>query len=98
MYAGVVLYTLKPGKKVEASRIWKESFLPAASKQGGFKGGLWLTAPEADKAIGIELWDMDIEASAFETSGLFQELMDKFRPVLAAAPTREEYSAVQITG
>jgi hypothetical protein len=98
MYAGVVVYDLKPGKKAEAGRIWKEGFVPVASKQAGFKGALWLTAPEADKAIGIELWEMDLAASAFETSGLFQQLLDKFKSVLAKTPEREEYSALHVLG
>jgi hypothetical protein len=44
MYAGIAVYDLKPGKKTEASRIWNEAFVPAASKQAGFKGALWLTS------------------------------------------------------
>ena len=96
MYAGIAVYDLKPGKKAEASRIWKEVFVPAASKQTGFKGAIWLMAPDKDKAIGIELWEMDLAASAFEASGLFQKLLDQFRSVLADTPTREEYSAVQL--
>ena|SRR5205823_3182504 len=98
MYAGVVIYDLKPGKKAEANRIWRETFVPAVSKQGGFKGSLWLTSPVADKAIGIELWDLDIEASALETTGLFQQLMEKFKPVLTKTPERDEYSASQALG
>jgi hypothetical protein len=95
MYAGVVVYDLKPGKKAEAGRIWKEGFVPALSKQAGFKGSLWLTSPESDKAIGVEFWEIDLAASAFEASGLFQQLLDKFKPVLAKTPEREEYSALQ---
>ena len=96
MYAGVVVYDLKPGKKADASRIWKEIFVPAVKRQSSFKGALWLTAPDADKAIGIELWDIDLAASAFETSGLFQQLLEKFKPVLAKTPERQEYSALQV--
>jgi hypothetical protein len=96
MYAGIAVYDLKPGKKTEASRIWNEAFVPVASKQAGFKGALWLTAPDNDKAIGIELWEMDLAASAFETNGLFQRLLEKFQPVLARTPIREEYSALQL--
>jgi len=95
MQAGIAVFELKAGKKVEASRIWKESFVPAVRKQSGFKSAFWLTAPEMDKAISIELWEIDLAASAFESSGLFQQLLEKFRSVLAQPPTREEYAAVQ---
>ncbi len=91
MYAGMTVYALRPGKKVEATRIWNESFLPVVSKQKGFKGALWLVAPEVDKAIGIELWDMDVAASAFENNGTFQVLAAKFQPVLTGAVEREQF-------
>ncbi len=97
MYAGMTVYALRPGKKVEATRIWNESFLPVVSKQKGFKGALWLIAPEVDKAIGIELWDMDVAASAFENNGTFQELAAKFQPVLTGAVEREQYQTT-LTG
>lgn len=93
MYAGVVTYELKPGKKYEATRIWKDAFLPVAQKQGGFKGALWLVAPDMDKAIGIELWEMDLAASSFDSSGVFQRLAAKFQAVLTGPPVREEYQA-----
>ncbi len=97
MYAGMTVYALRPGKKVEATRIWNESFLPVVSKQKGFKGALWLIAPEVDKAIGIELWDMDVAASAFENNGTFQVLAAKFQPVLTGAVEREQYQTT-LTG
>lgn len=97
MFAGLTVYALRPGKKVEATRIWNESFLPVASKQKGFKGALWLVAPEMDKAIGIELWDMDVAASAFENNGNFQELAAKFHPVLAGPVERQQFQTA-LTG
>jgi hypothetical protein len=91
MYVGVAIYNLKPGKKVEATRIWEESFFPVAKQQKNFKAALWLVAPDTDKAIGLELWDLDVAASSFETSGLFQQLADKFRNVVVCPPEREQY-------
>lgn len=91
MFAGLTVYALRPGKKVEATRIWNENFIPVASKQKGFKGALWLVAPEMDKAIGIELWDIDVAASAFENNGTFQGLAAKFQPVLAGPLEREQF-------
>ena len=33
------------------------SILPAARQQEGYEGGLWLTDPEANKAIIVTLWE-----------------------------------------
>ena len=100
MHVGVAVYNLRPGKKVEATRIWEESFCPVARQQRDFKAALWLMAPDMDKAIGIELWDIDTAASSFESSGLFDHLVSEFRDVLLTPPEREQYqttSSVLVT-
>jgi hypothetical protein len=91
MYVGMAIYSLRPGKKIEATRIWQESFFPVATQQRNCKAALWLVAPDMDKAIGIELWDLDVAASSFETSGLFQRLAGKFQNVLVRPPEREQF-------
>lgn len=91
MHVGVAIYNLRPGKKVEATRIWEESFFPVARQQRDFKAAFWLIAPDMDKAIGIELWDIDAAASIFESSGLFDQLAGKFEHVLVGPPQREQY-------
>jgi hypothetical protein len=95
--AGVVIYQFQPGKMDEAVSLWREYVLPAAKQQHGFKGGLLLTEPNTGKGIGIGLWESETDASTFETSGLFQQLIDKFGSVLAKPPVRELYEvSVQV--
>lgn len=93
MYVGMAIYSLRPGKKIEATRIWQESFFPVATQQRNCKAALWMVAPDMDKAVSIELWDLDVAASSFETSGLFQQLAGKFQNVLARPPEREQFQA-----
>jgi len=91
MYAAVVSYKFKPDKMEEAVSIWRDSLLPIAKQKQGFKGGLLLTEPNTDKGIGIGLWETEADASAFENSGLFKQLVAKFGDVLVELPVREQY-------
>jgi hypothetical protein len=95
MFIGMAVYSLRPGKKIEATRIWQESFLPVATQQRSCKAVLWLVAPDTDKAIGLEVWDHDVAASSFETSGLFEQLAGKFQSVVVRPPEREQFQSAE---
>ncbi len=88
MYARAVNIQFQPGKINEASRIVNDSIVPAMKGQKGFKGQLLLTQTETGKAISINLWETEIDLTAFETSPLYEELMGKLAGVLAGPPVR----------
>ena len=92
MHATVVSYKFKHDKMEEAISIWRDSRLPIATRQG-FKSGLLLTDPNTGKGLGIGLWETEADASAFENSGLFKQIVAKFGDVLAEPPVREQYKA-----
>jgi len=91
MYAAVVSYKFRHDTMEEAVSIWRDSLLPIAKQQHGFKSGLLLTDPNTGKGIGIGLWEAEADASAFENSGLFKQLVAKFGDVLVEPPVREQY-------
>jgi len=43
MYARVLKVQYKPGTIEEAARLYRDSYVPAAHQQQGFKGTLFLT-------------------------------------------------------
>jgi hypothetical protein len=90
IWGSVVIYQLTPGKKVRATAVWQERVLPFLRKQRDFKGTYWLVAREGDRAFSIDLWDNDIAASAFESTGLYKKLMANFDLLLAHPPVRTE--------
>ena len=94
MYARASTLPLQPGKTEEAFRIFSDSVIPAAKKQQGFKGALWLKEANTDKATEITLWETEANLKASETNGYYQEQIAKFAPVLAGTTTREVYEAV----
>lgn len=97
MNARVVTAQFQPGKIDEAVRIFRDSAMPAAKQQQGFKGALLLTDPNTGKGISITLWETEADLKATETSGFFQEQITKFAQVFAGPPTREGYEvSVQV--
>ena len=91
MYARAVNIQFQPGKIDEASRIVKDSIVPAMKGQKGFKGQLLLTQPNTGKAISINLWETEADLTAFEASPLYKELMGKIAGIIAGPPTTERY-------
>ena len=75
----------------EAVSIWRDSLLPIAKQQQGFKSGLLLTDPNTGKGIGIGFWETAADANAFVNSGLFRQLVAKFGDIAVEPPVREQY-------
>jgi heme-degrading monooxygenase HmoA len=97
MHARVVTCQARPGKLDEGIGIYRDSVVPVARQQKGFKGILLLTDPGAGKAISITLWETEADMKAGESSGYFQEQIAKFGALLAAPPVRETYEvSVQV--
>ena len=75
----------------EAVSIWRDYLIATAKQQQGLKSGLLLTEPHTGKGIGIGLWEAEADASAFENSGLFKQLVAKFGDILVEPSVREQY-------
>ncbi|MFZ5509574.1 MAG: antibiotic biosynthesis monooxygenase family protein [Pseudomonadota bacterium] len=91
MHARVVAVQALPGKTEEAIRIYRDSIMPAAKEQKGFKGAYLLTDPGTGKGISVTLWESEADLKASETSGYYQQQIAKLAPVLAGPPTREVF-------
>jgi heme-degrading monooxygenase HmoA len=97
MYARLVTVQIQQGKVDEATNIYRDSVMPAAQQQKGFKGGFLLSDPNTGKGVSIALWETEDDMKASETSGYLQEQIVKFATVLAAPPTTEHFEvAIQM--
>jgi len=90
IWAGVVIYQLNAGAKAQATAAWQERVLPFLRKQRDFKGAYWLVGREGKRAFSIDLWDNDIAAGLFESSGMYKKLMSNFDLLLEHPPVRTE--------
>jgi heme-degrading monooxygenase HmoA len=91
MYARVSIGQMLPAKADEAIGIYRDSVVPAAKQQKGFKGLFVLTDRKTGKGLTIALWESEAEMMAGETSGYYQQQVAKFKDILSTPPVREAY-------
>ena len=92
MFARVIMTQYQPGTMDEALQIYRESVLPEARQQRGFKGTLGLIDRTTHKAISITLWESEADAQAGGMgSPYLQAQLAKIGSFFAAAPIIEYY-------
>ena len=91
MHARVVTCQVQSGKMDEVVTITRDSIIPAAKQQKGFKSYLGLTDRNTNKGIGVTLWETEADMTAGEDSGYYREQIAKIAPILAGPPTTEHY-------
>ncbi len=91
MYARVVYTQVQPGQTDEAIRIYRESVMPSARLQKGYRGGILLTDRGTGKGISISFWESEAAMTGGEASGYLREQINKFTSVIAGPPVRETF-------
>jgi heme-degrading monooxygenase HmoA len=91
MYARVTIGQILLAKMDEAIGIYRNSVVPAAKQQMGFKGLYVLTNRKTGKGLTIALWETEADMTAGENSGYYQQQVAKFKDILGAPPVREAY-------
>jgi len=91
MYARVTFATAQPGKIDEIAKVMRDSILPAAKKEKGFKGMLHMGNRDTGKGMVIVMWDTEANMTAGETSGFYRAQVAKVASLVAGAPTMEHY-------
>lgn len=89
MHARVISVQLKPGSAEEATRIYRESVLPAARRQPGFQRATLLVDPVTERAISITQWATEADLAASEASGYLREQVAKLTPYFATPVVSE---------
>src|SRR5215204_3692395 len=92
MEARVVDLRILPTEAREVVRIYKDSVLPTARRQQGFKGALHL--PDAKKGEGllIRSWETEEDREEGEANGFYQQQIRKFSELLTETPVRKHYN------
>jgi len=91
MYARVSIGQFLPAKADEAIGIYRDSVVPAAKQQKGFKGIYVLTDRKTGKGLTMALWETEADMTAGETSGYYQQQVAKFKDLFSTPPVREAY-------
>lgn len=91
MFARVTI-TKAPGAKIdEITKIMKESIIPAAKTQKGFRGLYSFGNRQTGKEITFSLWDTEEDAVTSELSGYYQEQVHKLDSYFSEEPVMEGY-------
>ena len=91
MHARVILGKVQLDKQDEAINIYKESIVPAAKEQKGFKSMNLLTDPDTNIFISITFWETENDMIASESSGYLQEQLGKIVALFVGPPTIQNY-------
>jgi heme-degrading monooxygenase HmoA len=91
MHARVILGKVQLNKQDEAINIYKESIVPVAKEQKGFKSMNLLTDLDTNKFISITFWETENDMIASESSGYLQEQLGKIVTLFAGPPTIQSY-------
>jgi heme-degrading monooxygenase HmoA len=91
MHARVVDLRVRPGDTKEMVRIYRDSVMPAARRQPGFRGALLLTDPDTGIGISVTMWETEADREAGEASGYYKEQISKFADFLTETPVRKHY-------
>ena len=91
MFARLTIVQSKPDKRDEVTKIYRESVVPSAKSQKGYRGIYLLSDPKTGKGISISLWDSEEDAIANEKSGYYQEQVGKFKEYFTAPSVQEGY-------
>ena len=92
MYARVTFSQVLPGKFDETLDVLRNSVVPAARQQKGFKGYLLFTDRAACKGINITLWETEADRKASDqASEYYREAIAKIAAFFTAAPVVENY-------
>lgn len=59
MYARVTTTQVSPDKIEEAVLLWRDSVMPAAKQQKGFRSGRLMVDRKIGKAVSVGLWEID---------------------------------------
>lgn len=89
--ARVTSLMFQPDKIDEGTRIIRETILPTARQQKGFRGLLTLLDRGVGKGITCSFWESDGDLAASEASGYYQTQLAKVLPLSVGQPTREAY-------
>jgi hypothetical protein len=92
MYARVTTTPISPYRLEEAISLARDTTLPAASQQPGFKGYLMLVDRSGGMAMTITFWqDEDDRQISGPNSVYYKDSISKMVPLLTGAPGVEDF-------
>ncbi|MCK4557078.1 MAG: hypothetical protein KAU47_06130 [Candidatus Aminicenantes bacterium] len=94
MFARLTIFRISPDRVDEGTKLYKESVLPAAREQKGYRGANVMVDRKTGNAVTITLWESEKDAVENEKNRYYLEQVAKFRTFYKKPPIREGYEIV----
>jgi len=92
MYVRMTLIKIKSGRMEALRSIYNEQVIPTMQKQKGVRFIHLLECLEnRDEGISITAWDTKADLDAYEKSGVYEELIEKFKDFYSTPPVLKSY-------
>jgi len=91
MYASVISAHIQSEDFSEGIQMWQEFLNTHLMHQEGYKGCYLLTDSKTGKVLVVNLWENEAYATAYETSGKYQQDVARFANVVRGMPFRQVY-------
>jgi heme-degrading monooxygenase HmoA len=91
MHARVTTVQLRPDTLDASIDLYQQEILPVIKAQPGYQGVYLFTDRASGNGVSITLWTSEADAQAYETSGIYRQLVAKLASNFAAPPTLATY-------
>ena len=91
MYARLTRIQVRVERVEHSVKIFKESIVPAAKQQKGYRGILLFMNPKTGEGTTLALFDSEKDCLASEENHYYQEQLVKVMNFFTAPPVREGY-------
>jgi heme-degrading monooxygenase HmoA len=91
MHARVTTVQLRPDTLDASIDLYQQELLPVIKAQPGYQGVYLFTDRATGNGVSITLWTSEADAQAYETSGIYRQLVAKLASNFAAPPTLATY-------
>jgi heme-degrading monooxygenase HmoA len=94
MYVRLTYLKFLPGKTDAAKKIYNDELVPVVKKQKGNLDCRMLEPVDMEEDyISMTVWDNKEDADAYQSSGVYKQLVDRVKEMYAKAPVLKVYSA-----
>ena len=91
MFARLTIVQVKPDDVDKVIKLYRDTVVPAAKSQKGYKGISLLTDRKTGKGISISLWESEQDAIANDKGGYYQQQVGRFKDYFTKPPIQEGY-------
>jgi heme-degrading monooxygenase HmoA len=85
MFVRLLSVRVAPGKLGELREIYKNEIIPTLKTVSGCRYAFLVDSPEENEVLSVTIWNSKGDAVAYETSGVYESLVEKVRHTFSQA-------------